>query len=70
MTVKEAAKYLEWSELYLREAIDQGVVDFGVCLKMPGSSRRTFKINERKVREWASSNTEEAKQNSTNAGKQ
>lgn len=39
MTVKEAAKYLEWSELYLREAIDQGVVDFGVCLKMPGSSR-------------------------------
>lgn len=52
MTVKEAAKYLDWTELYLREAIDQGVVDFGVCLKMPGSSRRTFKINEERIKEW------------------
>ena len=52
MTVKQAAKKLGWKELFLREAIDQGKVDFGICLKIPGSSRRTFQINERKVNEW------------------
>ena len=54
MTVKEAAKKLGWSELFLREAIDQGKVDFGICVKMPGSSRRTFKISEKGVEEWIS----------------
>lgn len=54
MTVKEAAKKLGWSELFLREAIDQGKVDFGICVKMPGSSRRTFKISEKGVDEWIS----------------
>ena len=52
MTVKQAAKKLGLTELFLREAIDQGKVDFGICLKIPGSSRRTFQINERKVNEW------------------
>ena len=52
MTVKQAAKKLNWTELFLREAIAQGAVDFGICVKMPGSSRRTFRINERKVDEW------------------
>lgn len=52
MTVKEAAKFLNWSELLVREAIAQGEVDFGICVRIPGSSRRTFKINERKVKEW------------------
>lgn len=52
MTIKQAAKKLGWTELFLREAIDQGKVDFGICLKIPGSSRRTFQINERKVNEW------------------
>lgn len=54
MTVKQAAKKLGWSELFLREAIDQGKVDFGICVKMPGSSRRTFKISEKGVEEWIS----------------
>ena len=52
MTVKEAAKQLGWTELFLREAIDQGKVDFGICLKIPGSSRRTFHINEKGVEAW------------------
>ena len=52
MTVKEAAKKLGWSEIFLREAIDQGKVDFGICLKIPGSSKRTFQINGKKVDEW------------------
>ena len=52
MTIKEAAKKLGWTELFLREAIDQGKVDFGICVKMPGSSRRTFKISEKGVEEW------------------
>ena len=52
MTVKEAAKYLGWSEVFLREAMAQKEVDFGICLKIPGSSKRTFKIEEWKVKEW------------------
>ena len=52
MTVKQAAQKLGWTELFLREAIDQGKVDFGVCLRIPGSSKRTFQINERRVNEW------------------
>jgi excisionase family DNA binding protein len=54
MTVKEAAKKLGWTELFLREAIDQGKVDFGISVRMPGSSRRTFKISEKGVEEWIS----------------
>lgn len=49
MTIKEAAKKLNWTELFLREAIDMNKVDFGICVRMPGSSRRTFKINEKKL---------------------
>ena len=52
MTVKQAAKTLGWTELFLREAIAQGKCDLGICIQMPGSSRRTFQINERKVEEW------------------
>ena len=49
MTIKEAARKLNWTELFLREAIDKEKVDFGICVRMPGSSRRTFKINEKKL---------------------
>ena len=52
MNIKEAAAYLGWTELFTREAIAQGAVDFGVCVKMPGSSRRTFQINEERVKAW------------------
>lgn len=52
MTIKEAARKLKWTELFLREAIDKEKVDFGICVRMPGSSRRTFQINERKLEEW------------------
>lgn len=52
MTIKQAAKKLNWTELFLREAIAQGKCDLGVCVQLPGSSRRTFQINERKVEEW------------------
>ena len=60
MTVKQAAKKLNWTELFLREAIAQGKVDFGICVTMPGSSRRTFQINERKVDEWISGKANES----------
>lgn len=49
MTIKEAARKLKWTELFLREAIDKEKVDFGICVRMPGSRRRTFKINEKKL---------------------
>lgn len=52
MTVKEASKALGWTELFLREAIAQGAVDFGICVRMPGSSRRTFRISEEGVKAW------------------
>lgn len=52
MTVKEAAQRLKWSEAFIREAIEQGAVDFGVCVRMPGSSRRTFQISEKGVEAW------------------
>ena len=50
MTIKEAAKKLGWSELFL--AIEQGKVDFGISVRMPGSSRRTFQISEEGVKAW------------------
>lgn len=52
MTIKEAAKKLNWTELFLREAIAHGKCDLGICVQLPGSTRRTFQINERKVEEW------------------
>ena len=52
MTIKQAAKKLNWTENFLREAIAQGKVDFGICVRMPGSSRRTFQISEKGVKEW------------------
>lgn len=52
MTIKEAARKMKCTELFLREAIDQGECDVGICVRMPGSTRRTFLINERKVEEW------------------
>lgn len=52
MTVQQAANYLEWPVAFLREAIDQGKVDFGIAVRMPGSKRRTFRINEERIREW------------------
>lgn len=52
MNTKQAAEYLGWSEMLVREAIAQKEVDFGICVRMPGSSRRTFKINEERVKAW------------------
>lgn len=52
MTIKEAAKELNWTELFLREAIAQGIVDFGICVQMPGSSKRIFKINDERLKKW------------------
>lgn len=52
MTVQQAANYLEWPVAFLREAIDQGKVDFGIAVRMPGSKRRTFRINEERIRKW------------------
>ena len=57
MTVKEASKVLGWTELFTREAIKQGAVDFGVCVKMPGSSRYTFRISEEGVKAWKNGKT-------------
>ena len=52
MTVKEASKGLKITELFLREWIASGSCPFGVMVKMPRSSRRTFYINETAFRKW------------------
>lgn len=52
MTIKEASKELQITELFLREWIASGSCPFGVMVQMPRSSRRTFYINEAAFRKW------------------
>lgn len=52
MTIKEASKELQITELFLREWIASGSCPFGVMVKMPRSSRRTFYINEAVFWKW------------------
>lgn len=52
MTIKEASKELQITELFLREWIASGSCPFGVMVQMPHSSRRTFYINEGRMNEW------------------
>jgi hypothetical protein len=53
MTLKEVAHETGFSLLFLREWIAQTPDHpFGICVKMPGSKVRTFKINEGAYRRW------------------
>jgi len=52
MNVKQAAKELNMTELFLREWIASGSCPFGVMVRIKGSSRRTFYINEGRLKEW------------------
>lgn len=48
VSVAEAAKLMECSELYLRVAIQRGLYDFGTCTKISGG-RYTYYINRAKL---------------------
>lgn len=49
ITTKEAAEILGTSELYVRVAMQQGVVDIGHFIDSPKKKRRTYYIYKNKV---------------------
>lgn len=50
MTIKEAAKLLDKSELFVRLALQKGIFPFGTALKM--SSKWTYYISRIKLYEY------------------
>ena len=53
MTVKDVAKETGYSLIFIREWIAQDPNHpFGICVRMPGSRVRTFKINENAYKKW------------------
>ena len=53
MTLKEVAHETGFSILFLRECIAQTPDHpFGICVRMPGSKVRTFKVNENAYKKW------------------
>ena len=53
MTVADVARETGYSKLFIREWIAQDPAHpFGICVRMPGSKVRTFKINEGAYRRW------------------
>lgn len=51
MKVKEAAKRLEKSELFVREGLKQGIFDFGYAIKM-SDNRYNYHISKKKFDEY------------------
>lgn len=55
MTVADVARETGYSKIFIREWIAQDPAHpFGICVRYPGSSRRTFKIREDAYRKWRS----------------
>ena len=54
MTVADVAKETGYSKVFIREWIAQEHPDhlFGICVRYPGSSKRTFKIRENAYKKW------------------
>ena len=53
MTVKDVARDTGYSLIFIREWIAQDPRHpFGICVRYPGSSKRTFKINENAYKKW------------------
>lgn len=50
ITIKEAAKLLDKSELFVRIALQKGIFPFGTALKM--SSKYTYYISRNKLFEY------------------
>lgn len=52
LTVKEVAEQLNMTPLFLREWIATGKCPFGVCVQFKGSKKRTFHIDEERMKKW------------------
>ena len=52
MNVEQAAEILNMPILFLRDLIESGRAPFAECYKRPGSSKRTFWINEEALYEY------------------
>lgn len=51
MSIDEAAKVLDCTKQFLRVALQRGVYDFGVAIKMSGN-RYTYYVNRDKLMEY------------------
>lgn len=54
MTVADVRDALGWSLTFIREWIASGSCPFGVCVRKPGSSVRTFNIDRDAWEKWRS----------------
>jgi hypothetical protein len=52
MNIKQAAELMGCTQVFLRWAIREGKYDWATCVKINGSSRYTYHINERGFRRW------------------
>ena len=50
--VCEAAKLMEKSNLFVYEAMKRGVLDIGIAMQMPGSTKWSFSISPTKLAEY------------------
>ena len=57
MTVADVARETGYSKIFIREWIAQDPAHpFGICVRYPGSSKRTFKIRENAYKKWRAKN--------------
>ena len=57
MTVADVARETGYSKIFIREWIAQTPDHpFGICIRYPGSSVRTFKIREAAFKKWRKAN--------------
>lgn len=52
LTVADVHEATGWSKPFIREWIASGDCPFAVCVRMPGSSVRTFNIDSEAWKRW------------------
>jgi hypothetical protein len=58
MKIDEVAKILDKSPQFVRIGLQRGLLPFGTAVKMPGSSRYTYHINERQFYKYIKGESE------------
>lgn len=48
----EAAKLMKKSNLFVYEAMKRGVLDIGIAMQMPGSTKWSFRISPTKLADY------------------
>ena len=52
ITVAQAARMMGKSPLFIREAMKRGILPIGTAIQMPGSTRWSFHISPKLLREY------------------